>query len=128
VRLASRPCRARFVKPGEFWDAPVAHGEGQLVAKDRAALDRLVADGLVAFAYVNPDGSSPAAYPANPNGSALDIAGICDVTGRVLGLMPHPERNVEFFHHPEWTRRTAREPGAGLDLVKALVAEARAAG
>lgn len=125
VTLESRPCRARFVNAGDVWEAPVAHGEGQFLARDNATLDRLVSDGLVAFRYVNPDGTFPAPYPANPNGSALGIAGICDLTGRVLGLMPHPERNVEFFHHPEWTRRGTRERGAGFRLVKALVDEAR---
>lgn len=73
---------------------PVAHGEGRFVA-EADVLGRIEADGLVALRYVNPDGSAAdGTYPANPNGSLHDIAGICDPSGLVLGLMPHPENHV----------------------------------
>ncbi|MGA1362849.1 MAG: phosphoribosylformylglycinamidine synthase I [Ilumatobacteraceae bacterium] len=73
---------------------PVAHGEGRFVA-GADALGRIEADGLVALRYANPDGGAAGgAYPANPNGSLNDIAGICDTSGLVLGMMPHPENHV----------------------------------
>lgn len=84
---------------------PIAHAEGKLVACDDATLNRLVAAGQAAVTYCEPDGSNPRGYPANPNGSQADIAGLIDPTGRVLGLMPHPERHIHRTQHPEWTRR-----------------------
>jgi phosphoribosylformylglycinamidine synthase len=73
---------------------PVAHGEGRFVADD-ATLARLEERGLVALRYVDGNGApANGAYPLNPNGSLHDIAGICDETGVVLGLMPHPENHV----------------------------------
>lgn len=73
---------------------PVAHGEGRFVAED-GVMQRIEADRLVALRYVNPDGTAAAgSYPANPNGSLNDIAGICDPSGLVLGMMPHPENHV----------------------------------
>ena len=77
----------------EDHDLPMAHGEGRFAAPP-AVLDRLEADGLV-----------PLRYRENPNGSARDIAGLCDPTGLVFGLMPHPERYLQPTHHPQWTRR-----------------------
>ncbi|MGB2613911.1 MAG: phosphoribosylformylglycinamidine synthase subunit PurQ, partial [Phycisphaerae bacterium] len=63
-----------------------------------------------------PTGETGAGYPWNPNGSVGDVAGICDPTGRILGLMPHPERHLLPWHHPQWTRLGAREAGDGLAL------------
>lgn len=82
---------------------PVAHGEGKFVAQDNDTLLKLQNNGQVVFRYCSENGQS-ADYPANPNGSIADIAGITDRTGRVLGLMPHPERHFLFVHHPHWTR------------------------
>ena len=77
-------------------ELPVRHGEGRFAAAGEEALDSLEAEGLVALRYATrPDGSS-----GNPNGSARDIAGVCDPTGRVLGLMPHPEAWLERENHP----------------------------
>ncbi|MCI0378490.1 MAG: phosphoribosylformylglycinamidine synthase subunit PurQ, partial [Gemmataceae bacterium] len=61
-------------------------------------------------------------FPINPNGSQGDVAGVCDATGRVLGLMPHPERHVLPTQHPQWTRRGLAEEGQGLRLFKNAVA------
>jgi len=61
------------------------------------------------------------AYPANPNGSTGDVAAICDPTGRVFGLMPHPERFVDWTQHPRWTREPAREVGDGLRVFQNAV-------
>jgi phosphoribosylformylglycinamidine synthase len=60
-------------------------------------------------------------YPANPNGALGDVAGICDETGRVFGLMPHPERFVDWTQHPRWTREPAREAGDGLRVFQNAV-------
>ena len=84
---------------------PVAHGEGKFIPRDKKVLDALAANGQIALRYCAPDGSKPV-YPDNPNGSSEDIAGICDTTGRILGLMPHPERHFLFEQHPYWTRLT----------------------
>ncbi|MGH2536887.1 MAG: phosphoribosylformylglycinamidine synthase I, partial [Candidatus Promineifilaceae bacterium] len=82
---------------------PVAHGEGRLAAADEGAAAALAARGLVALSYVDAAGR-PAGYPANPNGSALDISGLCNPAGNVLGLMPHPEDHIFAWQHPRWTR------------------------
>ena len=81
---------------------PVAHGEGKFIAGETALLKQLTERGQVAVRYCRSDGSLPS-YPDNPNGSQNDIAGICDKTGRIFGLMPHPERNIQFTHHPRWS-------------------------
>jgi phosphoribosylformylglycinamidine synthase len=79
---------------------PVAHGEGRVVARDAAALWN---DGLVALTYIDSN-REPAAYPGNPNGSDLNIAGLTNAAGNVLGLMPHPENHVFPWQHPNWRR------------------------
>ncbi|HZW07625.1 MAG TPA: phosphoribosylformylglycinamidine synthase subunit PurQ [Phycisphaerales bacterium] len=84
---------------------PIAHGEGRLVARDESVLERLRQNGQVALRYgaaARPAGA--AVHPANPNGSSDDIVGICDTSGRVFGLMPHPERYLDWNRHPFWTR------------------------
>jgi phosphoribosylformylglycinamidine synthase len=99
---ASSPCL--FTEGlDELIHCPVAHGEGRLATADQATLDRLRADGLVALTYVDYDGS-PAEYPANPNGSVMNIAGICNKAGNVFGLMPHPENHIFSWQHPCWRR------------------------
>ena len=76
-------------------DCPVAHGEGNFVVSDPACARALVEAGQVALVYARPDGTpAGGAYPHNPNGSILDIAGICNPAGNVLGLMPHPEDHI----------------------------------
>lgn len=84
---------------------PVRHGEGKLVPKDGPTLDALERDGLVALRYVDPETCQPTMeYPHNPNGSPGGIAGLTDPTGRILGLMPHPEAYNHPTNHPSWTR------------------------
>ncbi len=82
---------------------PVAHAEGKFVSRDEYVLTELNISGQVAFRYCDAQGDK-IGYPGNPNGSAEDIAGITDPTGRILGLMPHPERHFLFTQHPFWTR------------------------
>lgn len=93
---------------------PVAHGEGKFVGRT----------GKIVFQYCDEEGAL-AGYPDNPNGSEKNIAGICDDTGRILGLMPHPERHIEFWQHPRWTARKARQAGDGFLIFKNGVEYAR---
>ena len=127
VNLASLDCACPWIEPGEPWPAPIAHGEGRFVVKDEATLARLVSNRQIALRYVRADGSSADRYPDNPNGSVHEIAGLCDPTGRVLGLMPHPERNVTPWHHPDWTRLPVRTEGEGLAFYRRLVEAASGA-
>jgi phosphoribosylformylglycinamidine synthase len=103
VYLAPQTERCIFIEPGRQIYLPVAHAEGKVVTKDATALDNLKSDGYVAFKYVDEDGKE-GDYPVNPNGSVDSIAGLTDTTGRVLGLMPHPERFVRPTQHPRWSR------------------------
>lgn len=87
-----------------------AHGEGKFYTNEQT-LKQIEDAGQVVFRYVDAQSGKPTqAYPQNPNGSLHAIAGICDPTGRVLGLMPHPERFVEQYHHPNWRRISFLEP------------------
>lgn len=95
---------------------PVAHGEGKFIPRDKKVLDALVGNGQIVLRYCTVDGKKPD-YPDNPNGSIEDIAGITDTTGRILGLMPHPERHFLFEQHPYWTRLTQKtEFGDGAKI------------
>ncbi len=95
---------------------PVAHGEGKFIPRDEQVLKTLKANGQIVFRYCAADGAK-AYYPDNPNGAVENIAGICDTTGRVLGLMPHPERHLLFEQHPFWTRLPKkRELGEGAKI------------
>ena len=81
---------------------PLRHGEGKFVVDD-AVLGEIEARHLAAVRYVNQDGTPATEFPANPNGSLNSIAGICDPTGRVFGLMPHPEAFLSPYNSPTWT-------------------------
>ena len=94
-------------------DFPVRHGEGRLYA-DSPVIRRLQDDHQIVLRYALPDGSPAAGqFPHNPNGSVDDIAGICDPTGRIFGLMPHPEAYHDWTNHPDWlrVRERARREG-----------------
>jgi phosphoribosylformylglycinamidine synthase len=86
---------------------PVAHGEGKFIPREKKVLETLSANNQIVMRYCTPEGAKPA-YPDNPNGSTEDIAAITDTTGRILGLMPHPERHFLFEQHPYWTRLTQK--------------------
>lgn len=93
-----------FTKGLESIELPVRHGQGKFYAED-AVLKRLINDNQVVLRYATPDGSRAGmAFPYNPNGSLDDIAGICDPSGRIFGLMPHPEAFNHETNHPDWTR------------------------
>ena len=101
---------------------PVAHAEGRFTAPDNV-LTELELSSQVVFRYSNGGQSSTneTEYPYNPNGSDADIAGICDETGRIFGLMPHPERFLTKYNHPRWTREDLPEEGDGLAIFKNAV-------
>ncbi|MGD1041560.1 MAG: phosphoribosylformylglycinamidine synthase I [Sedimentisphaerales bacterium] len=112
VNLAPQTDRCVFIEKGRQIYLPVAHGEGKIVTKDQPTLEKLQSGGFVAFKYVDENGNE-GGYPVNPNGSMASIAGLTDSTGRVLGLMPHPERHVRYTQHPRWTRDEKRETKDG---------------
>ncbi len=121
VLLEAVSDRSPFVAKGERIFCPVAHAEGKFVVRDDDVLRRLEANRQVVFRYVDREGGRDPDYPHNPNGSRNAIAGICDPTGRILGLMPHPERHLEPFHHPRWTREGLAAEGDGLHLFRNAV-------
>lgn len=127
VTLEAQASACAWLPEGLRMEVPVAHAEGRYVPRDEAAHAELEAAGQLALRYVAHDGG-PVAYPANPNGSHADVAGVCDPTGRVLGLMPHPERNIQPWHHPRWTRLPATERGEGQAFYDRLVEAAAAVG
>ena len=103
---------------------PVAHGEGKFMAKDKAVLERLENNGQVVLRYCDEKGN-PAGYPDNPNGSENAIAGLSDQTGRIFGLMPHPERHSFGWQNPHWTRQGLKKEGDGLMIFRNGVEYAR---
>lgn len=96
---------------------PVAHGEGKFIPRDRNILKQLKEDGLIVLEYVDEKGDRKG-YPYNPNGSIENIAGICDRSGRIFGLMPHPERHISYLQNPRWTRMKPVGAGDGLAMFK----------
>ncbi|MFH1753490.1 MAG: phosphoribosylformylglycinamidine synthase I [Candidatus Omnitrophota bacterium] len=108
----------KYVK--EMTYLPVAHGEGKFIPKDKEVLKKLRDNGQIVLRYVSSKGKR-AGYPHNPNGSVDDIAGICDPTGRILGMMPHPERFIQRTQHPRWTRENIKEEGDGLSVLRSGV-------
>ena len=106
VHLAANlksPCV--FTKEFQMADYPIRHGEGKIIA-DQAVIDTLLANNQVVFQYADAGGiAANGTFPLNPNGSMADIAGICDPSGRIFGLMPHPEGYNHFTNHPDWTRK-----------------------
>ena len=104
------------VEPGSpcIWTAglqrfflPVRHGEGKFFVRDPGLLEQLTAKRQVVLRYCEPDGTPTQRYPWNPNGSLGAVAGICDPSGAILGLMPHPEAFLSPYNHPSWTREAA---------------------
>ncbi len=90
---------------------PVAHGEGRVTGEPGA-----LKESNVALQYADETGDIQADYPYNPNGSVNNVAGICDSTGRIFALMPHPERFIHWTQHPRWTREPRRDYGDGFRI------------
>jgi phosphoribosylformylglycinamidine synthase len=106
---------------------PVRHGEGKLYSGEESVLLRLQAEHQVVIRYLDPASGRPTSeYPWNPNGSLMAIAGLCDPTGRLFGLMPHPEAFHHRTNHPRWTREELPEEGQGVRLFRNAVEFARA--
>jgi len=121
---SSTPCV--FTRGLHKMQLPVRHGEGKFYAPQEV-IERLAENNLIVANYCNADGTpASGAWPSNPNGSLWDIAGICDPTGRVFGLMPHPEAFNHFTNHPHWTwlkekairsgARAIEEQGEGINI------------
>jgi phosphoribosylformylglycinamidine synthase subunit PurQ / glutaminase len=134
VHLVAEPNKCVFLQGINDMDLPVAHGEGKFVVRDEETFRRMHAAKQLVLRYATRAAmSSPAAgnpkseiapqvpYPANPNGALGDVAGICDESGRVFGLMPHPERFVDPTQHPQWTRRPLSDAGQGLRVFQNAV-------
>lgn len=121
VHLAMASGRCAFVQADEILEMPIAHAEGQFVVTDSRWLETWSREQRIVARYVDPKGR-PGPFPTNPNGSMGDVAGICDSTGRVFCLMPHPERHAFPEQHPRWTRRKEQPPeGDGLRIFRNAV-------
>ncbi len=102
----------------ETLESPSRHGEGKLVFADDALAQRLSAAHQIPLRYIDESGASTEAWPANPSGSPGGAAGLCDPSGRVFGLMPHPEAFLYPENHPRWIgkRDAGEDPGVGAGL------------
>lgn len=119
------PCiYTRGIEKGIY--LPVRHGEGKFLCDSSATLARIEDGHLAVLKYSGKDYAAPTMdFPENPNGSTNAIAGICDPTGRLMGLMPHPEAFVHYTQHPRWTRESLAIDGDGLILYKNAAQYAR---
>lgn len=107
--VADKKSRCVFTAGIDGMYLPIAHGEGKFVAHPD-----VLPEIDVALRYADENGNTAAGYPDNPNGSVDNIAGICDSSGRIFALMPHPERHIRGTQHPQWTRLGAKERGDGF--------------
>ncbi len=125
VELSAESDQCVFLKGVERMYLPIAHAEGKFVARDADTLADLDRAGQLVLRYQPLDGTSsngsPLPFPDNPNGSTLAVAGLADSTGRVFGLMPHPERFIDSTQHPRWTRESLPLAGDGLAVFKNAV-------
>lgn len=118
-----------FTKGVDYIDLPVRHGEGKVIPKDNSVLERLTQNNQIVMNYClwQTKQDANGKFPDNPNGSVYDIAGICDPSGRVFGLMPHPEAYNHWTNHPLWTRQKSLEgepsskEGLGIKLFRNAV-------
>jgi phosphoribosylformylglycinamidine synthase subunit PurQ / glutaminase len=124
VKVANETCP--FLTDIDTMYLPIAHAEGRLVMRDDATADALDESGQLVLRYTIESGdieNERLPFPTNPNGAERNVAGLCDESGRIFGLMPHPERHLFPTHHPFWTRReTQPEYGDGFKLFQNAVA------
>jgi phosphoribosylformylglycinamidine synthase len=113
--------KSPFLKGIQRMEIPMAHGEGNFVCRKEWILQGLEQTGQLVLKYIHPTGEPAKGFPDNPNGSQADVAGVCDMTGRVLGLMPHPERHILPTQHPRWTRDGLKPEGDGMQLFRNAV-------
>jgi len=121
VELVVRGSRCVMLQGIERIYLPVAHAEGKFVPRDEDTFEHLDRQQQLVLRYVGREAGPSPVYPDNPNGSVGHVAGVCDESGRVLGLMPHPERYIDPTHHPRWTREGLAETGAGLRIFQNAV-------
>ena len=130
VHLAVDETPCVFLKDVTRMYLPMAHAEGKFVAADEAVLSQLRTQGRLAIRYASEAGEAEQGsveeevlpFPDNPNGAEANVAGVCDASGRVFGLMPHPERHIDATQHPYWTRRSEQpEHGDGMVLFRNAV-------
>jgi len=124
VYLRADTDRCVFLERGQVYEMPIAHGEGRVAFSTPDDLQTVIDARQNALVYCGPRPGEPDLHgqPHNPNGSTADLAGLCDETGRVLGLMPHPERFVTWTQHPCWTSQPARPEGDGMSVFRRAVA------
>jgi len=120
IHLTASPNQSPFLKGIDRLHLPVAHGEGRFVCRKEWILQGLAQSQQIVLRYSHADGSA-ADHLTNPNGSQDDVAGLCDATGRVMGIMPHPERHVLPTQHPQWTRHGLAEVGDGFAIFRNAV-------
>lgn len=120
VHLSAQPGNCPFLTGIERMSVPIAHGEGRFACRKDWILNGLFQSNQVVLRYADPAGKA-AGFPHNPNGSQGDVAGLCDATGRVLGLMPHPERHLLPTQSPNWTRNGLAKEGDGMQLFRNAV-------
>lgn len=115
-----------FLKGMDLFPVPVRHGEGKLIIGDAELERHIIAQRLNCLSYCDADGSITLQYPANPNGATLACAGLCDPSGQVFGMMPHPEAYLSLYNHPNWGALKRQQPelseeGAGLQIFRNIV-------
>lgn len=112
-------CPCVFTRGLETLYLPIRHGEGKFVTANDTVYQLLADNHQVALRYADPQsGAATMDYPWNPNGSPGAVAGICDPSGRIFGLMPHPEAFLHRVNHPRWTREDLPEEGQGVALFR----------
>ncbi|MCG8451402.1 MAG: phosphoribosylformylglycinamidine synthase I [Pirellulales bacterium] len=118
VHLETTGNKCVFLAGVEKIFLPIAHAEGKFVARDEQSFQRLQQAGQLVLRYRRAEDSTD---DYNPNGAMGDVAGMCDESGRVFGMMPHPERFIDPTQHPQWTRLAPQPEGAGLRLFRNAV-------
>jgi len=122
----NRSILSNYINIGEMLKIPIGHGEGRLIVSSEKDLKELIDNNLIVFRYVKPNGEyANGEYPWNPNGSIYDIAGLCNIYGNVIGMMPHPERAFYRWQFPDWTRDRGKiyieVYGDGYKIIKGII-------
>lgn len=125
IYLKPQPSKCLFVEEGELVTFPVAHGEGRFLTIDESTAMRIQQNGQIVYQYCDALGDVTEKYPDNPNGSPLGIAGICDSSGQILGMMPHPEDFVDKYREPNWRRMDESVSVDGLKFFQNIVDAAK---
>ncbi|HUN54450.1 MAG TPA: phosphoribosylformylglycinamidine synthase subunit PurQ [Smithella sp.] len=113
---AQSPCV--YTRGVDILYLPIRHGEGKFIPGSLSVLRQIETKNICALQYCGENGRTSMDYPANPNGSINAIAGICNESGRLFGMMPHPEAYLYRFNHPRWTREKLPEEGHGLVIFR----------